>query len=112
MCEGRIKGRQETCARACVCVCVGVLQKIRSLPPVTLAVQVQCPLLTHAHTHTLYIHPIHTLHRRWRDSRKGVEEEEVEIEEEDEDGGMMMGGADLGAMLQGMSGPDAQVRRS
>lgn len=30
-------------------------------------------------------------------------------EEEDDDGGMM-GGADLGAMLQGMSGPDAQVR--
>lgn len=47
---------------------------------------------------------------RWRDSRKGGpagEEEELE-EEKDEEGGMM-GGADLGAMLQGMSGPDAQV---
>ena len=32
----------------------------------------------------------------------------MEIEEEEEEGGMM-GGADLGAMLQGMSGPDAQV---
>jgi hypothetical protein len=45
---------------------------------------------------------------RWRDSRRGVVEEEVEEEEEEEEGGMM-GGADLGAMLQGMSGPDAQV---
>lgn len=48
--------------------------------------------------------------RRWRDSRRGGaagDEEELE-EEEDEEGGMM-GGADLGAMLQGMSGPDAQA---
>jgi hypothetical protein len=45
---------------------------------------------------------------RWRDSCRGVVEEQLEEEEEEEDGGMM-GGADLGAMLQGMSGPDAQV---
>jgi hypothetical protein len=33
-----------------------------------------------------------------------------EVEREGEEEGGMMGGADLGAMLQGMSGLDAQVR--